>query len=531
VWRAVSAPARNLQLVPEVVVKEAEEEAAASAATVSDTAAHSDLLLNLFHLNARASCEDRSLLDERDPKAVDSEPNAHGRIKVTRTLEDARPLTADEYRAYGPLVSRMRQNNPSNISSTGQPLAPSDASDSHPASAATRSPTHVLLSHRSPLLSTLRQLASSQQESLQPPVPAAPNDAAVPVIEQDTVLDLSRSAADRREEEQPQRLPPHRSTVSSARPLGTFPTPQPAHEQRLSHQQVEVSPPQAPLPTHEPPVQQERVQQEALPLLAQDLAHQPAAQLLHQQELQQQQLVPQQPAAPQAVLVQQQDHHVVPEHDQEEQQQATTSAAPSSTSTAVPTATTQTYRLADGDPGVVLQWTPPQPRSVAATPQREVPLAQQVAFGGRLLLQQEHLLRPSERRQDRRGQQQQPQNLVVAASSSNSAMSSNNSTMDSTMDSNSIPMASSSARQREELRQVRQQLLLEQPRQRPEPQAAELREALMRMQVASVERRDTDPPHQSVSLREALLRMNPEAVMRSDEIIARSQRQRHREFR
>ena len=61
---------------------------------------HENVLLNLAH--------GRETTEERRPAKEWSRSGARGRIPVHRLHEDARPLTAEEYRLYSPVISQMR---------------------------------------------------------------------------------------------------------------------------------------------------------------------------------------------------------------------------------------------------------------------------------------------------------------------------------------------------------------------------------------------------------------------------------------
>ena len=110
-------------------------------------------------------------------------------IKVTRLSSDARPLTAEEYRMYGSLVTRLRQGDSTKATSTtGRPIL-----DPPPNNEPVTN-EQLLISSRSPLLlASLRR--SSNSQTLAPPIPAEPAAVPVPVIEQESVLDLSINQA------------------------------------------------------------------------------------------------------------------------------------------------------------------------------------------------------------------------------------------------------------------------------------------------------------------------------------------------
>ena len=112
-----------------------------------------------------------------------------GKIKVTRLSSDARPLTAEEYRKYSPLVAKLRQgDNIRATSTTGRPLSGADGQTGSQ-SADNDHDQQLLLSSRSPLLEASRR--RSQGPIPPPAVPLEPVAPLVPVVEQEAVLDLS----------------------------------------------------------------------------------------------------------------------------------------------------------------------------------------------------------------------------------------------------------------------------------------------------------------------------------------------------
>ena len=86
---------------------------------------------------------------------------------------------------YGNLVSKLRQGDSIRATSTtGRPIL------EEPGSNEPVSNEQLLISSRSPLLlASLRR--SSTTSTLAPPIPAEPAAVPVPVIEQESVLDLS----------------------------------------------------------------------------------------------------------------------------------------------------------------------------------------------------------------------------------------------------------------------------------------------------------------------------------------------------
>jgi len=153
----------------------------------------------------------------------------HRKIPVTRLSEDARPLTAEEYMKYGHIVGMLRQSTTSSttaLSSTGQPLRAAAAavtaahqggspasssrfssfrghhggssSPSTPSSTSSQ-PHQLLVSAGSSLLRELytnRSLAERLgrgHRGRDAPFSAEPHATPVPVLEQESVLDLSHN--------------------------------------------------------------------------------------------------------------------------------------------------------------------------------------------------------------------------------------------------------------------------------------------------------------------------------------------------
>lgn len=192
IWRSISAPSSHLQLVPEFFEETAKEKAAKEKAAKLESA-HTGLMLNLMQQCHRMPDKDTTTSTPPPPAT-----NSPGTITVTRLSSDARPLTAEEYRMYGSMVGRLRQSN-ATTSSTGRPLngstpAAAPVGDTNPAAG---EDTQLLLSARSPLLAaSLRR----PQQPYPPPVPAEPAVAPVPVLEQESVLDLSGPTSRRNNE-------------------------------------------------------------------------------------------------------------------------------------------------------------------------------------------------------------------------------------------------------------------------------------------------------------------------------------------
>ena len=215
-WRSMAPSAKNLQRVPEFKSEKDKDERLKKKRShltqLVDTASNSantDVLFNLVHgcepeSNNITTSSPHNKLDHFKTTARSA---SSSRINVTRIGEDARQLTAEEYRVYGPIIAKMSQNVASNSSTTGQPLAGSaggaGAAGSGlilPPPSAARERQPVLLSVRSPLHDLLRQ-RTIPSGSL-PPVPAEPSAAPVPVLEQESVLDLSSNRQRRRAQQQ-----------------------------------------------------------------------------------------------------------------------------------------------------------------------------------------------------------------------------------------------------------------------------------------------------------------------------------------
>merc|ERR1712223_2013770 len=175
-WRSISAPTSYLQIVPEYSEEEAKAKAEKEKAERVESE-NTDLLLKLMQQVHKPALNPGQSLNKTCP--------GPGPIKVTRLSSDARPLTADDYRMYGNLVSKLRQGDSIRATSTtGRPIL------EEPGSNEPVSNEQLLISSRSPLLlASLRR--SSTTSTLAPPIPAEPAAVPVPVIEQESVLDLS----------------------------------------------------------------------------------------------------------------------------------------------------------------------------------------------------------------------------------------------------------------------------------------------------------------------------------------------------
>ena len=179
-WKSISTPASHLQVVPEFSEEEAKAKAEKEKAARLESE-NTDLLLKLMQQSQKPS-------GKKNPALAKSLPGPSP-IKVTRLSSDARPLTAEEYRMYGSLVTRLRQGDSTKATSTtGRPIL-----DPPPNNEPVTN-EQLLISSRSPLLlASLRR--SSNSQTLAPPIPAEPAAVPVPVIEQESVLDLSINQA------------------------------------------------------------------------------------------------------------------------------------------------------------------------------------------------------------------------------------------------------------------------------------------------------------------------------------------------
>jgi len=177
-WRSISAPTSHLQMVPEFSEEEAKAKAEKEKAEKIESE-NTDLLLKLMQQVHKPALNPGQNSSKTCP--------GPGPIKVTRLSSDARPLTAEEYRMYGNLVSKLRQGDSIRATSTtGRPIL------EEPGSNEPVSNEQLLISSRSPLLlASLRRSSSTSTSTLAPPIPAEPAAVPVPVIEQESVLDLS----------------------------------------------------------------------------------------------------------------------------------------------------------------------------------------------------------------------------------------------------------------------------------------------------------------------------------------------------
>ena len=176
-WRSISAPVSHLQLVPEQSQEEAKTKAEKEKAAKIESE-NTDLLLKLM----------QQVHQPQNTSGSNSSSNKAGpsSIKVTRLSTDARPLSAEEYRMYGSLVTRLRQGDSIRATSTtGRPIL------EEPGSNEPVSNEQLLISSRSPLLLASLRRSSTSASTLAPPIPAEPAAVPVPVIEQESVLDLS----------------------------------------------------------------------------------------------------------------------------------------------------------------------------------------------------------------------------------------------------------------------------------------------------------------------------------------------------
>jgi len=213
-WRArIPPPPRDAQKVPthntsKSTAKKTKVPAAAPS-SFTRIPGSDRLLLSQLHEGANNPFQQPNL--SGCPTRVDDGPNKFGRIPVTRLTEDARPLTAEEYRLYGPVIGRLRQNQSSvnTTSTTGQPLAPpsravsgrvgdaTTASATDPSVPSALADSHVLISSRSPLMGLVSDMVDRRRRerlmsaTVSAPSRAEPDVEPVPVLEQESVLDLS----------------------------------------------------------------------------------------------------------------------------------------------------------------------------------------------------------------------------------------------------------------------------------------------------------------------------------------------------
>lgn len=185
VWRSISPSAKGLQVVPEYVesakVKKDQKDQKPSAAE----SANAEIFFNFIHATDRSEMEP---LRGKLARGSDA-PNSRGAFPVTRINTDARDLTDEEYRRFGPLISQMRQNNAHSNSSTGQPLAnTSNSSEGSSIRGIAQMASPVLVSENSPLISVLRR---QNQLRTAPPGPITPAASPVPGMEEVQALDLS----------------------------------------------------------------------------------------------------------------------------------------------------------------------------------------------------------------------------------------------------------------------------------------------------------------------------------------------------
>ncbi len=190
VWRSISAPAGiNLQVVPHFCQEDEDKNRAEKEKVAKIESENTDLLLKLMQQvqpsKGQPGVLSRATLANSGPNGL---PKTSNEFKVTRLGSDAKPLSAEEYRMFGSLVSKLRQSDSIRATSTtGRPILGEDTrrNSNEPVSN-----EQLLISSRSPLfLASLRR--SSVASNLAPPIPAEPAAVPVPVIEQESVLDLS----------------------------------------------------------------------------------------------------------------------------------------------------------------------------------------------------------------------------------------------------------------------------------------------------------------------------------------------------
>eukprot|EP00095_Tigriopus_kingsejongensis_P010574 snap_masked-scaffold1137_size60140-processed-gene-0.7 protein:Tk10574 transcript:snap_masked-scaffold1137_size60140-processed-gene-0.7-mRNA-1 annotation:"serine threonine-protein kinase 40" len=190
-WRSVTPSVKDLQVVPEFVEsqrqtsKDKQKEDQQSAAEM----ANAEVFLNFIHATDRAEIEDHS---GKIARGSDT-PNSRGSFPVTRLNSDARELTDEEYRRFGPLINQMRHSTIHTNSSTGQPLANNGSGQAKEGSAnrgIAQMASPVLVSADSPLIAVLRRQNRLRSA---PPGPITPAASPVPGIDEAQALDLSSS--------------------------------------------------------------------------------------------------------------------------------------------------------------------------------------------------------------------------------------------------------------------------------------------------------------------------------------------------
>jgi len=232
VWKSITPPITDFQVVPEFRPEEAKKVAAAErAAAAAREKEKDDFMVSLMQSSGSnvfgSTASHKHGSSSSGVSSSYSQP--HRKIPVTRLSEDARPLTAEEYMKYGHIVGMLRQSTTSSttaLSSTGQPLRAAAAavtaahqggspasssrfssfrghhggSSSPSAPSSTSSQPHQLLvSAGSSLLRELytnRSLAERLgrgHRGRDAPFSAEPHATPVPVLEQESVLDLSHN--------------------------------------------------------------------------------------------------------------------------------------------------------------------------------------------------------------------------------------------------------------------------------------------------------------------------------------------------
>ena len=194
VWKSIAQPITNFQVVPHFVSNE-ENKKPVEAKVNPDIP---DFMMSLMQSSSNGSFLGSNQQTSQTP--VTKLP-LNKRIQVTRLGEDARPLTAEEYMKYGHIVGRLRQSTSTTItslSSTGQPLrttSSSSGSGNLTTASSSSQPHQLLVSAGSSLI---REIYDNRRETRRsqnggPPLAGEPPVAPVPVLEQESVLDLSAS--------------------------------------------------------------------------------------------------------------------------------------------------------------------------------------------------------------------------------------------------------------------------------------------------------------------------------------------------
>jgi len=199
-WRNISPGPDNLQVVPQLedVEKDRRKRTAASIDIASDT------LLNL-------TCQREFVPEVAAPVPTTSERSKSrrretgrsGHIPVHKLGEDARPLTSEEYRLYGQVISQMRSGSASSGGGVGGPSCSGNGSGSGGGSGRTKTTRQAAVVTSNPVLVRSDRLVvqgmqaqhhrdsgTSRPANLSAPTTTSSLPATVP--DQAEVLDLSQ---------------------------------------------------------------------------------------------------------------------------------------------------------------------------------------------------------------------------------------------------------------------------------------------------------------------------------------------------